>query len=77
MSNLSDPAKYAAPVTPSDVTDLTSPALGLYVGVSGNITMVVNGAAVLFSNVPVGIHPVRCTRVNATGTTATNLVALW
>lgn len=71
------PADGAAAVTPSDSVNFTLPARGLYIGVSGDITAVVNGVAVLFKNCQAGsILPVVCTRVNATGTTATNLVAL-
>ncbi|WP_442894415.1 spike base protein, RCAP_Rcc01079 family [Bradyrhizobium sp. AZCC 1708] len=35
------------------------------------------GTGVLFSTVPVGWFPVQVRRVNATGTTATNIVAVY
>jgi hypothetical protein len=66
----------AAAVTPSDTTQLAGKAL--YIGGAGNVTLVTeSGAVVLFTAPPVGsILPVKFTRVNATGTTATLLVAL-
>lgn len=76
MSHVSDPAKYAVAVTPSDSTVL-NPTRSLYIGVSGNLSVVINGQTVAFANVPVGILPVEVTRVRATGTTASSIVALW
>lgn len=71
------PADGAVAVTPSDSVNFTLPARGLYIGVAGDVTAVVAGVAILFKNCQAGsILPVVCTRVNATGTTATNLVAL-
>lgn len=58
---------------------------GLYVGVSGNITVrmadFLNDANpaydnVLFANVPVGILPIQVDIVYAAGTSATSIVAL-
>ena len=66
-------------VTPSDTYPIKgSPARALYVGVTGDVTALnENGEAVLFSSVPAGaVLPIATARVNATGTTATNLVAL-
>ncbi len=74
---LDGPARQSETVSPSDTVDLTTPSRGIYVGVTGNITVIMlNGTTQLFSNVPVGVLPVRVTRVKATGTTATNMVAL-
>jgi len=48
------------------------------VGGAGAVVAIVNGTAVTFAAVPVGtILEIRATRVNATGTAATNLVALY
>jgi hypothetical protein len=64
-------------VTPSNVTDLARPSRGIYVGVAGTVVAVMGGTAYTFVGVPAGgILPVQATRINATGTTATNLVAL-
>ena len=77
MSHDSDPAVFAATVTPSDSTVLT-PTRGLYVGTSGNIAVQMSdGSNVTFVSVPQGILPVRVVKVLATGTTASNIVALW
>lgn len=73
-------------VTPSDTVDFSPFAQrsgrltdALYVGVTGDVAVVQkNGTAVIFTAVPAGkTLPVECRRVNATSTTATNLVALY
>lgn len=78
MSYASDPGKFAEAVSPSDTVDLASPARSLYVGATGSLSVVMYGdeATVTFAAVPVGIFPIQVTRVNATGTTASNIVAL-
>lgn len=67
----------AAAVTPHD-TDPQSSARGLYVGGAGNVAVITRDkAAVTFSAVPAGaILPINVTRVLATGTTATLILAL-
>lgn len=73
----SAPGQYFFPVVPHDSTNFSQRARALYVGVSGNISVVgLDGTAVIFSNVPVGILPVNALRVNQTGTTASSIVAL-
>lgn len=64
-------------VTPSDANDLSTPGVGLYVGGAGNISAIMeDGTTVTFTAVPVGtVLPFIFKRINATGTTATNLVA--
>lgn len=77
--NASDPANGAAVITPSNTTDLTVYARGIYVGVGGHITvdMTDSGTNIQFLSVPQGtILPIQVKRVYSTGTTATNLVAL-
>lgn len=78
-SGLDSPAQNAAAVTPSDGADLATASRGLYVGGAGDVSIVtVGGATVTFAAVPGGtILPVRAARVRATGTTATNLIAMW
>lgn len=74
------PAAAGFTVTPSDTGDLPNgPCRSIYVGVTGDVTMVPSksGQSVLFKAVPVGILPVQCSRIYATGTTATNIVALY
>jgi hypothetical protein len=76
---LDDPSSSAVAVTPSDATPLTAIPKMLFVGVSGDITMTLahDSASVLFKAVPVGILRVRPGQVFATGTTATNILALY
>lgn len=73
-----DPSGSFAAVTASDTVDLSAVCRAIYVGSSGNVVAVPEtGAAVTFSGVPAGmILPIRAKRINATGTTAANLVAL-
>jgi hypothetical protein len=76
----SDPARYAAAVTPNDSTDLTWTTRGLYVGGSGNVVvhMAAEGTQITFVGVQAGtILPIAVSRVRSTSTTATNIVALW
>lgn len=77
MSVASDPASRAAVVTPSDSTVVAANAL--YIGVTGDVALVVrNGdSAITFKAVPVGVLKVNAYKVMATGTTATNIVALY
>jgi len=68
----------AEAVMPHDSNNLVrGKCNAIYVGVTGDVTAVIGGAAVLFKAAPVGILPISATRVNSTGTTATNMVALY
>ncbi len=67
------------PVTPSDTYAIKGgPARALYVGGTGDVAALnENGVAVTFAAVPAGaVLPIATARVNETGTTATNIVAL-
>ncbi|HEY6026400.1 MAG TPA: hypothetical protein VIV09_05820 [Pseudolabrys sp.] len=78
MSHRSNPAVKAAAVTTSDTVDLPNGVTrALYIGVTGNVVAVMEGTAITFTAVPVGVLPIECTRVNATGTTASAIVALY
>lgn len=81
MSDTS-PAGYAYAVTPSDSADIAQ-CRALWVGGAGNLAIrsfdpnSQNSGSVTFVSVPAGtLLPVKTTRVFATGTTATNIVAL-
>lgn len=77
---LDAPAMHAAAVTPSDSTDLASATRGLYVGTGGDVKVNTSGGetGIVFTAVPGGtVLPIRVTRVLSTGTTASNIVALW
>lgn len=65
-------------VTPSDTVNLTESARLLYVGGAGNLSLLTaGGSSISLSGVLAGTFvPVQVARVNATGTTATNIVAL-
>lgn len=77
--NLTVPAHKVSAVTPSNTVDFAYIARGLYIGVAGDVTLVdITGGAITFTAVPAGtLLPVLCSRVNSTGTTATNMVALF
>ena len=67
----------ALAITPSDTVDFANPVSAVYVGVAGHITAVMaSGEVALFSNVAVGVFPIACSRINATGTTATTMIGL-
>ena len=73
----SDPAHHAVAVVPSNTVDLPAASTFIYVGGSGSLKVTMLGGEILtFSNVPVGWHPIRVTRV-WTSTTATQIVAVW
>lgn len=74
------PAQNAEVVTPHDSDTLAQVSRALYIGVAGDVTvqMAGTGTAILFKSVPAGtVLPIRVTRVNATGTTATTMVSLY
>ena len=71
--------KAGVAITPSDTVALTNGVCNaIYVGVAGHIAVVqMNDTVATYSNVPVGIFPVIAKRVNATGTTATTMIAMY
>ena len=73
------PAYHARAVTPDDTNILTGGVCrGLYVGVSGDVKITTaRGSDVTFLSAPIGILPVQAVRVFDTGTTATDIVALY
>ena len=73
-----DTAQLAAVVTPSD-SGAISDTFGIYVGGPGNLKVdMVDGGTVTFVGVVAGtILPIQVRRVYATGTTASNLIALY
>lgn len=71
------PAGYGVAVTPSDsvVIPMTR---ALYVGVGGNVRVTDINDNVTYANVPSGsILPIQASKVLATGTTASSIVALY
>jgi hypothetical protein len=68
----------AAAIVPSDEDDIPATIKGVYVGGSGTIVAIINGAVVTFTGAQAGtILPIETTRINDTGTTATGLIALY
>lgn len=77
--SVSAPATRFAAVTPSDSADLGELPKALYVGVGGALVLRgADGVVVTFTQVVGGtVLPVRARRVQATGTTASAIVALY
>lgn len=73
-----DPASGVFSVTPHNSTNFSQNARALYVGSGGTISLVAaDGTQATFAGVPSGyVLPVQCKRVNATGTTAANIVGM-
>jgi hypothetical protein len=79
-TGLDSPYRRGVAITPSDTVNLADVTRAIYVGGTGTITYVSEGGDTvpLLGNIPVGaVIRVCASRVNSTGTTATNLVALW
>ena len=75
-----EPARQAYAITPSDDTDLDILPRAIYIGGAGNmkVDMHSSGTAITFVGLLAGqIIPIRTSRVYATDTTATSLVALY
>ena len=78
--SVSDPARQAAPIIPSDEQSLERIPKALFIGTGGDIRLrcTDDDAPVLFRNIPSGsILPVRAAQVLANGTNATDLVGLF
>lgn len=72
-------AVKAEAITPSDTVNITGDCRGVYVGGAGDVAAVFypDDAPVIFKAVPVGtVLPIQPQRINASGTSATFLVAL-
>jgi hypothetical protein len=72
------PARSAFEITAHDSTDFTNETRGLIVGTGGTIEAVMadngNGVTMILAQ---GYYPLALKRINATGTTATDLVGLY
>lgn len=77
-STMEAPATRAEAITPNDSADLGFATRALYVGVTGNVRLLMLGGETLtFVGVQGGsILPVRAIRVYATDTTATDIIGL-
>lgn len=74
----SGPAIGAMTITPNDNTDI-SICRGIYIGGSGDLRVkMLDGTIVVFTSIAAGmVHPLSISRVYATGTTATGIVAVY
>jgi len=81
-------ASKAAPVTPSDTVNIPNPSVPdeianegnvLYVGTGGDLTVTtVSGDKITFVNIQGGSFlPIQVIKVWATGTTSSDIIALW
>jgi len=79
VDSVSSPSLAPFAITPSDSAELAKIPKALWIGTGGDVNVqgVNNASPVMFRNVPNGfIVPVRVRKVLATGTTATDIVAL-
>ena len=75
----SGPGSRAVAITPDDSNDLADRTRGIYVGVSGDLSVILaeDTTAVTFVGLAAGVvHPIAAIRIRSTGTTATSIVAL-
>jgi hypothetical protein len=74
----SDPAHHAVAIAPNDKADLAFASTAIFIGGAGNLRVtMLGGELVTFTGLLAGWHAIRVTRVWATNTTATNIVAVW
>jgi len=75
------PARRSFSIAPADATDLAVTTRALYIGSSGNVSVILaddGTSAVTFTGLPAGaLLPLCVKRVRATGTTATNIVGVY
>ena len=74
-----EPAVFAFPISPSDVSYLPYLPRAIYVGASGNLAVLTAGGdiVILAAAVAGSILPIRVVKVFATGTTASSLVGFY
>lgn len=77
--NTALPAENAIAVTPDDDTDLEFTTRAVLIGGGGDIEVVMAGAGntVVMTVADGAFLPIRVSRIKATNTTATGIVALW
>lgn len=76
MSILANPLGHLEVVTPDDDNDLQVKSRSVHVGVAGDLAVITEaGESVVIPDLGVGWHPIRVTRILATGTTADSITA--
>lgn len=74
---LESPCERAAAVTPADGADLANTSRALWIGTAGDVKVTTKqGDTVTFVGAT-GWMPIRAARVWSTGTTASNILAVW
>ena len=77
-ASLESPLSHAVEVVPDDTGDLTHVSRALHLGMPGDLRVTMrSGQTATFRNLSSGWHPLRVSRVHATGTTAIDIVAGW
>lgn len=77
---LNSPARNGFSITPNDSTDLSVTCRALFIGIGGDVSVVLAGDAssIVFKNIPAGtIVPISVKRVDATLTTAADILGLY
>jgi hypothetical protein len=78
--SLNSPAANSLAITPHDTNELAYVSRGLFVGTGGNIALKLDNdsSSVILYNVQNGcVLPLRAKLILSTGTTASNIVALY
>lgn len=76
--NTQSPVTHAVSVVPDDAIDLGHLTRALYVGTGGDVRVTLaDGGTLTFVNMVQGWHPIRVSRIWASGTTADHLVGCW
>ena len=75
---VSAPIRSAVAVTPSDSADLAKVCRAIHVGVAGDLVVILaDDTTAVTIKANKGLLPVMVSRVKATGTTATDILALY
>jgi hypothetical protein len=76
---MDDPADRLVTLTPNDAADIPDGATrGVFVGVAGSFSVRdMHGNEVVLTSLDAQYHPIRITRLLATGTTASSIVGLF
>lgn len=79
MATDTSPIRAGEAVTPSNTEELPQAVRALYVGTGGDLAIeTVDGSDLTFIAVTAGsIYPFKAKKVKATGTTASDIVAIW
>ena len=70
------PGRHAQNVTPNDNNDLVYISRALYLSTAGNVNVTLMDGTTVVLTLGTGWHPLRVTRVLATSTTATGIIAV-